>query len=334
MTANAHTPGKAHGLVRISDGYGRYAMLAVDQRPPLFQLVTRALGKPEDAVAGEVGVLKGLLAEVLAPDVTGLLVDPLYGYPYVLPVLPRTTGLLLTLEDHRFDVTPNGYRRSRMIRGWSVDAAIRAGADALKLLVWHRPDAPPEVRDAQEGLVRDVGEACVRADRPFVLELLPYPLPDETGEAYARRLPELSFGLVEAFAAPAFRVDLYKIALPGAPDAVHEWGGTHYGLQDLRELMTRTTHLLPAPWVLLSGGMSSDRFITSLALATDAGARGYLAGRAVWGPAVEAYPDANAVRRRLGGDAARVLQSLNRIVQALPPARPTAEWRDAINGIG
>jgi tagatose 1,6-diphosphate aldolase len=293
-----------------------------------------ALGKPEDAVAGEVGMLKGLLAEMLAADVTGLLVDPLYGYSHVLPVLPRTTGLLLTLEDHRFDVTPAGHRRSRMIRGWGVDGALKAGADALKLLVWYRPDAPADVRAAQEGLVREVGEACVRAGRPYVLELLPYPLPDETAEAYARRLPDLSLGLVEAFAPTAFCVDLYKIALPGAPDGVQEWGGALYGLQHLRELMMRTTELLPAPWVLLSGGMSSDRFITSLALATDSGARGYLAGRAVWGPAVEAYPDGNAVRRRLGGEAARVLQSLNRIVQALPPARPTAEWRDAIAGAG
>jgi tagatose 1,6-diphosphate aldolase len=334
VTADTRTPGKAHGLVRISDGCGRYAMLAIDQRPPLFELVARALGRPEDSVAGDVGVLKGMLAETLAAETTGLLVDPLYGYPNVLPVLPRTTGLLLTLEDHRFETTADGYRRSRMIRDWSVARAVRAGADALKLLVWYRSDAPADVRAHQEHLVQQVGEACAAVDRPFVLELLPYPLPGETEGAYARKLPELSLRLVDAFAAPAFRVDLYKIALPGAPDAVTDWGGALYGLQEMRDLMTRTTELLPTPWVLLSGGMASDRFITSMALAADAGARGYLAGRAVWGPAVRAYPDAETVRRRLTSDAVSVLQSLNRVVETLTPARPEAQWQDAVRGIG
>jgi tagatose 1,6-diphosphate aldolase len=273
-------------------------MLAVDQRPPLFDLVSRALGKPKDAVAAEVGGLKGLLAEVLAEAVTGLLVDPFYGYPRVLPMLPRTTGLLLTLEDHRFETTADGHRRSGLIRGWDVDAAIRAGAEAVKLLVWYRPEAPADVRAAQEALVRLIGDACAEADRPFVLELLPYPLPGESPDGWARGLPDLSLALVEAFAAPSFRVDLYKLALPGIPGGVREWGGALYGLRDLSDVMAHITKRLPAPWVLLSGGMPSDQFIESLELAAADGARGYLAGRAVWQRAVEAYPDVEAVRQR------------------------------------
>jgi tagatose 1,6-diphosphate aldolase len=165
MQKATRTPGKAHGLVRISDGDGRYAVLAADQRPSLLALVSRALRRPADAVADEVGIVKGLIAEVLGGAVTGLLVDPRYGYPHVLPVLPRTTGLLLTLEDHRFETTPPGYRLSRVIEGWDVTAAVRAGADALKLLVWYRPDAPDNVRSAQQALVSQVGDACAAADR-------------------------------------------------------------------------------------------------------------------------------------------------------------------------
>ena len=305
-------------------------MLAADQRPPLLELVSRVLGRPEEAVGDEVGILKGLLAEILGGSVTGLLVDPLYGYARVLPVLPRTTGLLLTLEDHRFATTPDGYRRSRLIPEWDVDAAVRAGADALKLLVWFRPDAPSDVRTAQQALVSRTGEACARADRPFVLELLPYPLPAETPDAYARRLPGLSLGLVEAFAEPSFRVDLYKLALPGSPDGVTEWGGALYGLRDLGTAMTRITRLLPAPWVLLSGGMPPHRFIESLELAAGAGARGYLAGRAIWWRAVEAYPDLGVVRRRLRDEASSVLRSLNRVVEVLPAERPAGDWRVAM----
>ena len=332
MTRSRRTPGKAHGLVRISDGFGRYSMLAVDQRPPLLKLVSEALGTPENVVGAEVGLLKGLIADALAGAVTGLLIDPFLGYPRVLSLLPRATGLLLTLEDHRFETTADGYRRSGLIRGWDVDAAVRAGADALKLLVWYRPDAPADVRTAQEALVRLVGDACARVDRPFVLELLLYPLAGEPPDVYAHRFPDLSRDLVEAFAARSFLVDLYKLALPGRPDGVREWGGTLYGLPDLGDAMARTTRLLPAPWVLLSGGMPSDHFIESLRLAAAAGARGYLAGRAIWWRAVEAYPDIDAVRRRLNDDASRVLQSLNRIVQALPPGPPASDWRVGTRG--
>lgn len=314
------TPGKARGLARISDGRGRYAILAIDQRPPLFGLIARALGRPEDAVAAETGTLKALLAETLAAEVSGLLVDPLYGYDPVLPLLPRDVGLLLTLEHHVFETLPSGYRVSRLIPQWNVPAAVRAGAEALKLLVYYRPDAPDDVRARQRGLVADVGAACRHADRPLVLETLPYPLPGESGDAYARVLPDLSLAVAEAFADPALGVDLYKLALPGEANGVREWGGGLYGLTEIETLMRRLTPLLPAPWVLLSGGMAPARFITALERALAAGARGYLAGRAVWWEPIQAYPDLQAIRRKLTTEGVRILRALNSALARIPAA--------------
>ncbi|MDR7556277.1 MAG: tagatose 1,6-diphosphate aldolase [Armatimonadota bacterium] len=321
------TPGKARGLARISDGAGRYAILAIDQRAQLLPLVTRGADAAAGAPGAALGALKRLLAEVLAGHVTGLLVDPTYGYHRVLPVLPRSVGLLLTLEDHRVETTPAGFRRSRLIPNWSVATAVRAGAEALKLLVFSHPAAPPDVARAQQALVREVGEACRVADRPFVLELLPYPLPGQAADEYARALPELSVELARTFAAPTYGVDLYKLALPGDPTHVREWGGTLYSLADLTEAMREITRLLPAPWVLLSGGMPGDRFVAAFRAALAAGARGYLAGRAVWWEAVQAYPDMERVRQALEADGVSVLRALNQALAEVPPVPVEAEWR-------
>jgi tagatose 1,6-diphosphate aldolase len=325
--ARITTPGKARGLARISDGEGRYAVLAIDQRWQLFEFIGRALGRPADAVESETGEVKAVLASALASQVTGLLVDPFIGYHRVVPDLPRQIGLLLTLEDHEFETGPDGHRASRLMPGWTVSSAVRAGAEALKLLVWYRDDAPQAVRRRQVAFVRGVGEQCRQADRPFVLEILPYRLPGEPDEEYARRLPDLTMGGAETFADPALGVDLYKLALPGSPDGVREWRGALYGLAELRGVMTRLTGLLPAPWVLLSGGMPAARFIDALGAALDAGARGYLAGRAVWWEPLQAYPDLVAIRRNLETTGLATLAALNRALERLPPQRPPAAWR-------
>ncbi len=321
------TPGKARSLARISDGEGRYAVLAIDQRWQLFEFISRLLGKPADAVDAETGEVKAVLASALASNVTGLLVDPFCGYHRVVPDLPRSVGLLLTMENHEFVTDSDGHRRSLLMPGWSVAAAVRAGAEALKVLVWYRHDAPAPIRAFQRDFVRTMGDDCRAADRPLVLEILPYRLPVETEAEYARSLPHLTVGLAEAFADPALRVDLYKLALPGSPTGVRDWNGSLYALADLRAHMTRITDMLPAPWVLLSGGMPSHQFVDALRAALDGGARGYLAGRAVWWEPLQAYPDLAAVRRNLRTSGLATLAALNREIERLPAQRPDASWR-------
>lgn len=311
--------GKRRGLARISDGAGRFAVLAIDQRPQLLTLVAAALGRAEEDVAAEVGDLKRLLAEVLAADVTGLLVDPTFGYGAVLPALPRATGLLLALEDSRVATDPRGYRKAALEPRWGVEAAVRAGAEALKLLIWYRPDAPEEVRLHQQSLVREVGAQCRAWDRPLVLEILPYPLPGESEETYARALPKMTLACAALCAAPDSGVDLYKLPFPGSPAGVREWGGGLYALRDLEGVMVECTRLLSAPWVILSGGMDSDHFVEAHAAALSAGARGYLAGRAIWWRAAQLYPDRGMVRDRLEGEGRSTLRRLNEALAGLPP---------------
>jgi tagatose 1,6-diphosphate aldolase len=73
--------------------------------------------------------------------------------------------------------------------------------------------------------------------------------------------------------------------------------------------------------------MPAARFIDALGAALDAGARGYLAGRAVWWEPLQAYPDLVAIRRNLETTGLATLAALNRALERLPPQRPPAAWR-------
>jgi len=320
------TPAKARAYARIGDGALRFGTLAIDQRPPLMNLVAQALGRNPEDVGAEVAELKGLLAETLGRAVTGILIDPHYAFPVAMPALPRETGLMLTLEHHRFETLEGGWRKSQLIPGWSVERAVQMGADGLKLLAWHRPDAPQEIVEHQLEFVRRVGEACKRADRLFIFEVLPYPLPGEDEAAYNAKLREMSLEIAAAFADPSFHIDLYKLAFPGAARLVKEWGGSGYSLEDLEADM-REYSKLPAPWLLLSGGLNADQFVQMLEAALNAGARGYLAGRAVWQHPLRFYPDQARVREALREEGLETISRLNELLHALKPMHPQVDWK-------
>ncbi len=313
------TPGKARGLARIGDGEGRIAAIATDQRPPLFNLVADKLDMPVEETGSRVAEIKGLLAETLAAHATGLLVDPYFGYCRALPHLPQKTGLMLTLEHHVFATNDDGFRKSKWIPDWSAEQAVRYGADGLKVLAWYRHDAPQDVLDHQRRFVEDVGETCRRVDRPFVYEVLPYQLPNEADQAYAQALPELMRRCMLDFADERYGVDLYKLGFPAKADGIAEWGGSLYSLADIEAIMRETTERLPAPWVLLSGGLGSATFIKAFRSAVACGARGYLAGRAVWAEAMANYPDGDACREALRTQSIGVLEQLNATMASLPP---------------
>lgn len=321
------TPAKARALARIGDGAMRFGTLAIDQRPPIMNLVAKALGQDPEAVAAEVMEVKGLLAETLARAVTGILIDPHYAFPAAMPSLPRETGLMLTLEHHRFTTTPDGWRKSSVIPGWSVEQAVQMGADGLKLLAWHRPDAPDEINQHQLDFVQQVGEACRKADRLFIFEVLPYPIPGEDTATYNAKLREMSLQIAQAYADPTLHIDLYKLAIPGAAELVKEWGGTAYTLDQLEADMRQYTQMLPSPWLLLSGGVNTDQFVEVFERAVAAGSRGYLAGRAVWQRPLRHYPNMQTTRAALLEEGLEAIDRLNEILRTLPPMHPQADWK-------
>ena len=174
------SPGKWWGLRRLADDAGRFTMLAVDQRPPIKNLVAAARGA-EHATFDDVADVKRMLIEELGPHASAVLVDPHYAYPRGIDAVSPRQGLLLTLEDSVFEETPHG-RLSSAIDDWSVDKIRRVGGDAVKVLAWYRPDADATVNRAQQDFTKRIGEACARQDIPFLFELLVYPLASDADQ--------------------------------------------------------------------------------------------------------------------------------------------------------
>ncbi len=325
--------GKRWRMRRMAGADGYFAMVAVDQRPPIFAQLGKALHcAPEAVPFSQVLAAKRALVQAFAPHANAILVDPNWAYPAAADLLNPHAGLLLTLEDHR--TTPD--RRSHSIADWSVDKIADLGADGVKLLAWYHPRASAEVQAHQQAWVQAVGEACARRDLPFVLELLLYPLGDEDAAAYredpAKRSDEV-LQSVQAFAHPRFQVDLFKLESPLAAEDVP-------ALDD--PAAARCTQVFAQlhqacagrPWVMLSAGASSTAFERVVGHAARAGAAGFLAGRALWADALAHWPDAAAVQAHLLQQGVPRLQQLRALM--LREGRPweAAPWQHGLQAEG
>jgi tagatose 1,6-diphosphate aldolase len=308
------SPGKLWGIRRLADDAGLFRMTALDQRPPIMGLIKQRKGL-EEAPDAEVAAVKAVIAETLAPASSALLVDPLWAYPGCIGHVSPRQGLILTLEDHRFEDGPGG-RRSASIPEWSVEKIRRIGGDAVKVLAWYRPDAAPEVIAHQQAYVRSVGEACRRFDLPFVFELLVYPFRDATHDYVedSTKRPEMVIQSVEAFADPAYGVDIFKLESPLPAAQVPAPGAA--GSTEVQRWFDRLGEAAGRPWVMLSAGASAAAFERVLHYAFKAGASGFLAGRAIWWDAFQHYPDLAAIRTGLARDGRAYLERLGALAAA------------------
>jgi tagatose 1,6-diphosphate aldolase len=315
------TIGKTRGLARLADAGGHFCMVALDQRPPMFEAIAQARKITKDQVTyADVAAAKRLLVEALSPHCSSMLFDPNFAVPAAIDLIPARCGLIMTLEEHRVEETAGG-RRSRVIDNWSV-AKIRAmGGDAVKVLAWYRPDADAAINAHQQRFVREIGEQCRLNDIPYVLELLVYPFLGSANHTadYVEspgKLPSLVIESVREFARPEYGVDLLKLESPlAANDLPRRDGGAgataaQHQFDAIGEICSR--HGIP--WVLLSGGAAQDKFERVLEYAYAAGAGGFLAGRTIWLDAVRShFPDLAAVSAALKQQGVMVLNSLSQL---------------------
>ena len=297
---------------RMADAAGRFKMTAVDQRPPIKNPIREKRGTAE-APWEDVAGFKELLIRELQGESSAMLLDPHYAYPRGVTMLDGARGMILTLEDSIFRETPGG-RLSSEIDGWSVEKIKRAGGDAVKVLAWYRPDAEPSVCRAQQDFTQRIGEACARYDIPVVFELLVYPLAGDAAQTrdYVEmqgKHPQFVLESVQTFADPRFGVDVFKLESPVPAAQVPGVGAP--GWEDAQRWFDAIGVAAGRPWVMLSAGAGMDEFRRVLTHAYRAGASGYLAGRAIWAQAFRHFPDWDAIRDGLRGDARRYMQGLN-----------------------
>ena len=123
--------GKLWGLRRIADAAGRFKMTAVDQRPPIKNLVAERRGTPE-APYDDVANVKSLLVEELAATSSAMLLDPHYAYPRAIQYVRPSQGLILTLEDSVFEETPQAAMNfSDSSMRWAISSYF-----STTLLLW------------------------------------------------------------------------------------------------------------------------------------------------------------------------------------------------------
>lgn len=334
--------GKTWGLRRMADEAGHFTMVALDQRPPIANLVAARRGiAPSEVGFDDMVAVKRLLVEVLGRQASAMLLDPNYAFPAALDRLPARTGLVVTLEDHRFRDTPGG-RLSHSIRDWSVEKIKCAGGDGVKVLAWYRPDAAADVLAHQRAYVKAIGDECRRWDIPYVLELLVYPFAKAAGQGtdYAEapeKLPPLVLDSVREFARPEYGVDLFKLEapLPGATLPPADGSAARREAQRWFDDMGAICREAGIPWVMLSAGVTAGQFANVMRYAYAAGAHGFLAGRAIWWQALQAFPDLDACRLALLAEGTRTLDELAALTrEAASHWRPDYGAFDALRAEG
>ncbi|HLF26746.1 MAG TPA: tagatose 1,6-diphosphate aldolase [Anaerolineae bacterium] len=272
------TIGKLRGLQQLADPDGIFAMCAMDHRGSMQRLINKAA--PDQVTYDVLVEYKRDLTETLAPVSTAVLLDPIFGAAQAIAsgALPGYTGLLVSLEETGYEQDAQG-RVTTLLPNWSVDK-IKCRPDLA--------DNAPRQRD----VTRRVADACIRADIPFLLEPIAYPISE------AERNPSVFAARKPCLVAQSARdltplgVDVLKAEFPA---------DMRYEKDDgkLRAACDQLNNASQSPWILLSAGVTFDEFARQVKIACQAGASGFLGGRAIWEEAMN-MPDARERRQWLG----------------------------------
>jgi tagatose 1,6-diphosphate aldolase len=290
-------------LQQIASPDGVFTMCAMDHRGSLRKMINEQ--EPKTVSYQEMVARKLELCESLAEDASAVLLDPVFGAAQCVSrgVLPRSTGLLVSIE-------ASGYaggeekRLAVLLEGWGVAKIKQMGAQAVKLLVYYRPDLT-ELATKQLETISTVAQDCTQHDIPLLVESVTYPANDEAKDpaAFAARKGQMVIQAAREITVQP--VDVLKTEFPA--DLRYEKDKAR-----LSELCRNLDSASRIPWVILSRGVDFELFSEQVAIACQAGASGFLAGRAIWKEAMS-IDDARERRRFLTTSASDRLKQLNEI---------------------
>jgi tagatose-1,6-bisphosphate aldolase len=256
------------------------AGIAIDHRDSLRVMLERhgSTGLSTEQLRS----LKLILTRALAPAATAVMLDAeLGGLALDAGAVPPTVALIMPLEAQGYETTGDG-PTTTLLDDFSPAVALRYGADACKLLLPYRID-DPSAAARQEALVTSTAAACHELGLPLVIEPVAYRRPDETVGAYADEYRRLVLGSVERL--QPLGADLLKLPFP----VLDPTSATEPAAIDACHALAEACR--DTPWVLLGAGVDTDTFVEQIRLATTAGASGFLAGRGIWGAALDADAD-------------------------------------------
>lgn len=312
----------------VSDARGVIAAAAMDQRGSL----QKALAKERGGTVSDKDMeeFKILVAEVLTPHASAILLDPEWGLP-ASKRRAKNAGLLMAYEKTGYDKTGPG-RLPDLLDHWSVRRLKEAGADCIKILLYYTPEDPKQVNDQKHAWVERIGDECRANDIPFFLELVGYEEgADEKGPEFARKKPEIVAASMREFTQDRYGVDVLKVEVPinmKYVEGARAFGGTKaYSKQQAMDAFKRAADVATRPFIYLSAGVSNAEFTESLELAAESGVHfsGVLCGRATWKDGIPIYAKqgADAFRKWLQSEGVR---NINNVNDHLKPARPWFEF--------
>jgi tagatose-1,6-bisphosphate aldolase len=211
------------------------------------------------------GDTKADITKYLASEASCVLLDPLCAVPRVVNegVLNRDTALLIGLDASGFDVSPQGYRLSRLVPGINARRVRELGGTGGKIMVYLRADRP-EANEHNIAILRECIADFAHEDLLLVVEFLTYQLEGESAKDYTARIPSL----IEEGTRISLQcgAKVLKLPYPGTPEAC-----------------ARITSLAgDVPWAVLSAGVNHATFLGQVEIAMMNGASGVIAGRSLW----------------------------------------------------
>ena len=304
--------GKLIHIKKLCNDQSHLQMLAIDQRPPIFNLIKE---RKKRYTYRDVVDFKKNISLNLSQHSTAILMDPVYSVPNLIPS-SKSKGLIITLEDHDFIERGKG-RYSKNIKNWTVEKIKRIGGDAVKVLAWYRPDADQKSIKHQKKYIETIGKQCEKYDIPFLLELLVYPFKNETGYSkdYKEQLDKNQnhvINSVKEFSKEKYKVDIFKLESPVDSSQLQN-SKFDKATKDAFKQLSRATRNIP--WVMLSSGMSKKSFLNCLKLAYKNGASGYLAGRTIWLDAFKDYPNYKKITAKLSNESVGYVKKLNELTK-------------------
>lgn len=286
-------------LKDITRPSGGFSMLAVDQREAM-RLMFAAAGVPAPVTDRQLTDFKVNAAKILSPYASAILVDQQFCYRQVVEQNAIAESCAMIVAADAF-IPGNGIPVDSVVIDKNVDAQAvkRDGGKALKLLVLWRSDEDPAQRLE---MVHNFNQLCHANGLLSIIE--PVVRPPRRGDVFDREqaIIEAAKELGDSGA------DLYKVEMP-------LYGkGTQ---QDLLNASQTLNEQINMPWVILSSGVDEKLFPRAVSVAMQAGASGFLAGRAVWSSVV-GLPDTELMLRDIS---VPKLQRLGEIVDEMMARR-------------
>lgn len=286
-------------LKEITRPSGGFAMLAVDQREAMRSMFSAA-GVKTPVTDQHLTDFKVNAAKILSPFASAILLDQQFCYRQVVEQQAVAKSCAMIVAADAF-IPGNGIPVDSVVIDHNVNAQAvkRDGAKALKLLVLWRSDEDPQQRLQ---MVHEFNQLCHSNGLLSIIE--PVVRPPRQGDKFDRE---------QAIVAAAKELgdcgaDLYKGEMP------------LYGKGTQQELLSAAQKLndqISMPWVILSSGVDDKLFPRAVRVAMQAGASGFLAGRAVWSSVV-GLPDTDLM---LSDVSAPKLQRLGEIVDEMMARR-------------